>query len=84
MQISELTYRGDTYAFEPPVNVGTHQVDSMSKLVAIAIGGASRPAGIIEIATQQPEVVLGYLNDSSSVLTCLNSMLNGRHSVAIK
>ncbi|HUB94222.1 MAG TPA: hypothetical protein VMB52_07010 [Verrucomicrobiae bacterium] len=75
MQVSR--YGG--YEFRPPIEVGDHIADSLPKLVALALMGATMSDEVLAMGAQQGEVALSKAQGNE--LAVLSSMLEGKHTV---
>lgn len=77
---------GKRFKFEPPIEVGDHTVDSLSKLVAIAVRGHDaeirRIDNIAKLVNQSLEII--YEHDGADELPIYLSLAASTGSVAYR
>ena len=82
MQIGNFEHNGNLYEFQPPIEVGNNEVDSLSRLAAIAFMGPDTPEDLLALAGLEIEVELSETD--KDVLAVLNTALAGQHSVSVE
>jgi hypothetical protein len=84
MQISELMHNGDTYKFEPPVDIGDRQrVQSIYELTTLALFGTELPLISSDLAGAFGKTALGEPSTKQDMVGALNRTLAGKHIVTL-
>ena len=82
--VSHYDTHGARFVFDPPVEVGSHTVESFTDLVTIAAVGRAAHPNVLRLSREHAiAAMLGRSDDPLNLLIMLNGLLEGRYRVTL-